>query len=144
MSSTASIARPAAIDRESITRLVHRFYDDVRADEVLGPTFEAVLGERWATHLPRMVEFWSTVMLGTRSFSGNVFGKHMAVPGVTPLHFRRWLALWLAHTGAAFDATTAGELQQVATGIARSLYRGYFGQTAGFDGIEAELDHGIH
>jgi hemoglobin len=142
MYSTQGIVRPAAIDRESITRLVHRFYDDVRADEVLGPTFEAVLGERWATHLPRMVEFWSTVMLGTRSFSGNVFGKHMVVPGVTPLHFRRWLALWLAHTGAAFDATTAAELQQVASGIARNLYRGYFGHAAGFDAIQSELDHG--
>jgi hemoglobin len=141
MNSAASNARPAAIDRESIARLVHRFYDDVRADEVLGPTFEAVLGERWPTHLPRMVEFWSTVMLGTRSFSGNVFGKHMAVPGVTPPHFRRWLALWHAHTAAAFDAATAGELQQVASGIARNLYRGYFGHAAGFDGIEAELAH---
>lgn len=141
MNDTASILRPTTLDRASIDRLVHDFYDDVRNDEVLRPTFEAVLGERWSTHLPRMVEFWSTLMLSTRSFSGNVFGTHMAVPGVTPLHFRRWLALWQAHTGAAFDATTTSELQQVARGIARNLYRGYFGQAASFDGIESELEH---
>ncbi|HEY8706416.1 MAG TPA: hypothetical protein VIM34_00290 [Burkholderiaceae bacterium] len=72
----------AAADRESITRLVHHFYDDVRADDLLRPTFDAVLGERWAT-----------------------------------------------------------QLQQVASGIARNLYRGYFGHPAGFEGIESELHH---
>ncbi len=144
MSHTSSLACPAALDRESITRLVHRFYDDVRADDVLGPTFDAVLGGRWAAHLPRMVEFWSTVMLGTRSFTGNVFGRHMAVDGVTPLHFRRWLALWTTHTTALFEAATAREMQQVASGIARNLYRGYLGSTAGFESIESELTDGRH
>lgn len=130
-----------AAERESISRLVHHFYDDVRADDLLRPTFDAVLGNRWATHLPRMVEFWSTVMLGSRSFTGNVFGKHMAVSGVTPLHFRRWLTLWIVNTDALFDTATATELQQVASGIARNLYRGYFGHLDGFDGLESELHH---
>jgi len=141
MSLSRLIHPQAAVDRESITRLVHQFYDDVRTDEVLSPTFDAVLGERWAMHLPRMVEFWSTVMLGSRSFTGNVFGKHMAVKGVTPQHFGRWLTLWIANTNALFDVDTATQMQQVASGIARNLYRGYFGPSAGFDAIESELRH---
>lgn len=131
----------SALNRESITKLVTRFYDDVRADRVLGPTFEVVLGGRWASHLPRMVEFWSTVTLGTRSFTGNVFARHMAVPGVTPLHFECWMRLWMLHTRTLFDRATARQLQAVATGIARNLYRGYFGDPTRFDPIASEMTH---
>ena len=137
MTAIASSPRCSRLDRESIALLVQRFYDRVRADEVLGPTFEAVLHDHWDAHLPRMVEFWSTVMLGTRSFSGNVFGKHMAVPGVGRAHFERWLGLWQSQTGAMFDAEIASQLQEVALGIARNLHRGYFGDAVPFEAPSA-------
>jgi len=66
---------------ESITQLVHGFYDDVRQDPLLGPVFEKALHGQWDAHLQRLVDFWSTVALGTRSFKGDVFGKHMALEG---------------------------------------------------------------
>jgi len=141
MSNVIDKPEPAELNRDSITRLVTRFYADVRADSVLGPTFEFVLGGRWASHLPRMVEFWSTVALGSRSFTGNVFARHMEVPGVTALHFERWMRLWTSHTQALFDRTTARRLQDVASSIARNLYRGYFGHPAGFDVIASEVAH---
>jgi len=142
MTNVIDTTRPAELNRDSITHLVTQFYNDVRADPLLGPTFEAVLGNRWASHLPRMVAFWSTVMLGSRSFSGNVFVKHMAVPGVTALHFERWLQLWALHTTTMFDGAQARHLQKVASDIARNLYRGYFGNAAGFDVIAPEMRHG--
>lgn len=37
---------------------------------------------------------------------------------------------------------TARRLQAVASDIARQLYRGCFGPTAGFEGIESEACHG--
>ncbi|MDP1649252.1 MAG: hypothetical protein Q8M01_13775 [Rubrivivax sp.] len=83
-----------------------------------------------------------SVVLGSRSFNGNVFASHMAVSGVTPKHFHRWLRLWALHTQALFDRATARRLQAVASGIARQLCRGYFGNTAGFEGIESEACHG--
>lgn len=133
MNSDPDSTMHSALNRDSITTLVTRFYDDVRTDSVLGPTFDAVLGGRWASHVPRMVEFWSTLTLGSRSFTGNVLAKHMAVSGVTPLHFEHWMRLWIVHTQALFDRATARQLQEVASGIARKLYRGYFGQPAGFE-----------
>ena len=142
MNSVIDQPRRAELHLDSITQLVTQFYDDVRADPLLGPTFETVLGSRWASHLPRMVEFWSTVMLGSRSFSGNVFAKHMAVPGVTARHFERWLHLWALHTQTMFDGPQARHMQKVASDIARNLYRGYFGNAAGFDVIALETRHG--
>lgn len=143
ITSTAS-THPSAIDRESITRLVYAFYEEVRADPLLGPSFDAVLAGRWAAHLPRMVEFWSTLVLSTRSFSGNVFGKHMALEGITPQHFERWLSLWFATTGRLFAAPSAGRLQQMALGIARNIHRGYFADDADFARITEGLHHARH
>lgn len=84
MHSATQTFRSVNLNRDSIIQPVTRFCRDVRADDMLGPTFEGVLAGRWDAHLPRMFEFWSTVMLGTRRFKGNVSAKHMAVPGVTP------------------------------------------------------------
>jgi len=112
---------------QSLTALAHHFYADVRADALLGPVFEAALHDRWEPHLARMVDFWSTVALGSKRFSGNVFSKHMALRGVTPAHFAAWVLLWGKHTERLFEPDVARELQTVAHGIARNLFQGYFG-----------------
>ena len=51
-------------------------------------------------------------MLGTRSFKGNVFGKHMAVAGVTPEHFTRWLTYWFLRTSELCRPRAAAVLQK--------------------------------
>jgi len=117
---------------ESITQLVHGFYGDVRKDPLLGPVFEQALHGRWEAHLQRLVDFWSTVALGTRSFKGDVFGKHMALQGVTPAHFAAWVGLWQQHTNGLFTPEVAHDLQVAAHGIARNLFRGYFGSDPAF------------
>ena len=124
--------RKAAPTVETITALVHGFYADVRQDPLLGPVFEQALHGRWDGHLQRLVDFWSTVALGTRSFRGDVFGKHMALEGVTPAHFAAWVALWQKHTQQLFAPDVARDLQVAAHGIARNLFRGYFGSDPGF------------
>lgn len=131
----SAVPKRTYLDRQAITELVQNFYGDVRADETVGPIFEAELRDRWDIHLPRMVEFWSTLMIGARSFSGNVYGKHMALDGVTPEHFQSWLRLWFTRTDSMFTAIPAGDLQEIATGIARNLFRGYFGLEADFDSV---------
>ena len=120
-------------DARAITRLVHGFYADVRADALLGPVFEQAIGAHWDAHLARMVDFWSTVALGARSYRGNVMDRHMRLQGVTPAHFAAWVRLWAGHTNRLFDPDTARHLQQVAHGIGRNLFRGYFGEGPRFE-----------
>lgn len=131
-----------APDAASITQLVHGFYADVRNDPLLGPVFEKALQGRWDAHLQRLVDFWSTVALGTRSFKGDVFGKHMALEGVTPAHFAAWVGLWQQHTGRIFAPDVARDLQVAAHGIARNLFRGYFGADPAF--VPPRGEHGQH
>ena len=139
MQGLTDIARP--VTRHRLEQLVHSFYADVRADELLGPVFDGAIGAHWDAHLERMVEFWSTVMLATRSFRGNVFGKHMALQGIEAEHFLRWITLWHEHTSRLFAPEAAQELQQTAHGIARNLFAGYFDRFPTFvmeDGVAVD------
>ena len=124
--------RQAEPSAQSLTALVHGFYADVRADALLGPVFDAALHNRWEPHLARMVDFWSTVALGSKTFRGNVFSKHMALSGVTPAHFAAWVRLWAEHTDARFPPAIAQQLQQTAHGVARNLLRVCLGQPPAF------------
>lgn len=136
-----------AVDRPALRRLVGAFYDDVQQDDLLGPVFAAAIPPAaWDDHLERMTDFWSTVMLGTRSFRGNVFQKHVAlaeVADVKPAHFLRWVSLWNANTSAMFPGPVADELQLTAQGIGRNLFYGFFQQFARFivvDGVAVDYE----
>ncbi|WP_051019120.1 group III truncated hemoglobin [Thauera sp. 63] len=122
----------AALTRDDLHRLVHAFYGDVRRDPLLAPVFDAAIGEHWDTHLGRMVEFWSTMMLDTRTFSGSVFTTHMQLKGVEPEHFARWMTLWHRHTAYGFEVTARERLREVAGMIGRSLFLGFFSRPAKF------------
>ena len=141
MPDTPAPAMHAVPTLESITQLVHGFYGDVRNDPLLGPVFEKALHGHWDAHLQRLVDFWSTVALGTRSFRGDVMGKHMVLEGVTPAHFAAWVRLWQLHTNRLFAPDVARDLQAAAHGMARNLFRGYFGSAPPF---AAPPPHGGH
>lgn len=115
------------LDRAAIARLVRRFYTDVRSDALLGPIFEPHLHAHWEAHLVRMTDFWCAAMKVQRGFRGNVYGKHMALAGVTPAHLGRWLWLWRRDSSACMDAAAAARLQYVAIGVARVMHLGWFG-----------------
>ena len=132
LAATQGLARAQTPDLQTITQLVHSFYGDVRQDPLLGPVFDKALQGKWNHHLQRLVDFWSTVALGTRSFKGDVLGKHMALEGVTPAHFAAWVGLWQLHTNRLLAPDVAHELQVAAHGVARNLFRGYFGEDPPF------------
>ncbi len=112
----------------SIATMVDNFYARVRADDLLSPVFDQHLAGRWHTHMPRMVAFWTKVLLGTGQFDGNVYGKHMALAGITPAHFVRWLGLFRLTVTELFAPDEAVEAITVAERIAGSLRYGFFGE----------------
>jgi hemoglobin len=88
----AEIAERTGITEAMIERLVHAFYDKVRADAVLGPVFDARIRD-WGPHLQQMCAFWSSVALMTGRYHGTPMVKHAPLP-VDAAHFDRWLALF--------------------------------------------------
>jgi hemoglobin len=115
------------ITRDSVRELVDQFYGKVGEDDLLGPVFYLALGRDWGPHLEKLTEFWSTIVLGTRSFQGNVYGTHMALADIEPEHFARWLALFEQTVNELFEPADAAEFITVAHRIASSLQIGFFG-----------------
>ncbi|SCY36357.1 hemoglobin [Nitrosospira sp. Nl5] len=84
---------PDLCTEEEISRLVHAFYARARKDPSLGPIFEAHVTD-WDAHFVQMINFWSMKLRGTSRFRGAPMPKHVALPGLTPELFERWLQLF--------------------------------------------------
>lgn len=83
------------LDEAMIHDVVHRFYATAREDPVIGPVFRAhVPDAQWHHHLARIETFWCSTLLGTRTYDGRPMPKHLAIPELSDVHFRRWLALF--------------------------------------------------
>ncbi len=102
-------------EREDIEKLVNRFYEKVQADPLLAPSFSNV---DWEKHLPLMHRFWSSMILGEYSYSGNPFKKHETLP-VAREHFARWISLFVSTVDESFKGRKAEEIKERAQNIAR-------------------------
>ncbi|WP_299364609.1 group III truncated hemoglobin [uncultured Paracoccus sp.] len=117
---TAELMARTGLDEALLTKLVHRFYEKVRADTVLGPIFAARI-EDWGPHLERMVRFWSSVALMTGRYHGAPVPKHADLP-VSWEHFERWLALFGETAHEVCPPEGAAHVIERAERIARSLH----------------------
>ena len=115
-----------AIDENLITALVHGFYAKVREDAEIGPIFNRAIGGSWDTHLARMCDFWSSVMLFTGRYKGNPMLAHMRLKTIRPQHFERWLALFRQTAAELCVPEVAALFTGKAESIARSLQLGIF------------------
>ncbi|MBN8968430.1 MAG: group III truncated hemoglobin [Rhizobiales bacterium] len=119
---TRAIRAETGIDEVMIDRVVRNFYGRVRADELLGPVFEARIAD-WEPHLQRMCAFWSSVALMTGVYHGQPMRKHLPLP-VDAEHFDRWLALFEATVQDICSPKAADHFVERARRIAESLELG--------------------
>jgi hemoglobin len=111
-------------DRRDVACLVNVFYDRVRDDELLGPIFDDVAHVDWATHLPRMYDFWESVLFGTATFKGTPLVVHRALAQHTPLTpeaLDRWIALFHTTVDDLFSGAIASQAKESAVRIAATM-----------------------
>ncbi len=77
------------------------FYATIARDVLLAPYFESL---DMTTHIPRIADFWSTLLFHSGRYTGNAFRPHLEMPGLRGEHFERWLAT----LEATLDASYAG------------------------------------
>jgi hemoglobin len=94
-------AFPNDLREEDLEPLLVAFYATVEADELLAPYFEPV---DIVAHIPRIADFWSTLLFHTGRYTGNAFRPHLEMPNLRADHFERWLAT----LDATLDASHAG------------------------------------
>jgi len=117
---TSALMEATGLDEKMLETLVHRFYERVRADELLGPIFEERV-ESWKPHLDRMVAFWSSVALMTGRYHGAPMPTHATLP-VSWEHFERWLELFRQTARETCPPKGAAHVIERAERIARSLH----------------------
>jgi hemoglobin len=86
---------PTSISEDLISAIVHDFYGRIRPDPLLGPIFNARIGEHWDLHLSALVDFWSSIALKTGRYSGRPHVVHQGLD-LVPEHFEHWLSMFEA------------------------------------------------
>ena len=109
---TATDALPDIETRADCERLVRAFYGTALEDPIIGFIFTDVARLDLEAHVPRITDFWETVLLGAQSFSGGAFRPHAELHAKVQLregHFDRWLRLWFGTVDDLFSGPTANQ-----------------------------------
>ncbi|WP_264212334.1 group III truncated hemoglobin [Leisingera thetidis] len=111
------------ISTAEIRRLVASFYARVRADAVLGPVFDAAVGD-WAAHEEKIAAFWRGAILREPGYDGNPMQMHLANADIRPEHFPVWLALFRDTAERELAPETARAIADLADRIGKGLSYG--------------------
>lgn len=117
--------KPDIEGRAEIERLVNAFYERVRVDELLGFIFDEVASVDWDAHLPKMYDFWETVLFRAGSYRGNPVVAHAKLAPLTAMgreQFDRWLELFRATVDDLFDGENADHIKNCAEDMANVIY----------------------
>jgi truncated hemoglobin YjbI len=107
-----------------IADLVDAFYARVRDDALLGPVFEQHVAD-WSRHLPKMIDFWSSALRGSKSYRGTPMPVHCALPGLSHSMFEHWLDLFFETARTQPNRAMAERAVELSQRIAQSLWYGY-------------------
>ncbi len=110
--------------REDIVLLVNSFYDMVKVEAVIGHIFNDVANVNWDHHLPVMYDFWESVLLDGRSYSGNPMMQHITLNKryrLSEEHFEVWLRLFNQTVDELFTGSKADEAKARAGQIAQLM-----------------------
>lgn len=94
------------------------FYARVARDELLAPYFAAV---DMSEHIPTIADFWSTLIFHSGRYQRNAFRPHLEMPGLTPVHFSRWMATLESTVDDRFAGPAAEAMKEYGHRVAYSM-----------------------
>jgi hemoglobin len=118
------MATPELCTDAEIADLVDAFYSRVRDDAFLGPVFEQHVAD-WSRHLPKMIDFWSSTLRGSKRYRGTPMPVHCALPALTKPMFEHWLDLFAETARTQPNRAMAERAVELSQRIAQSLWYGY-------------------
>ena len=98
-------------DKNDVDLVVDTFYSVVLKDEQLAPYFAHL---NFVEHLPKLVHFWSFVLLDETGYTTNVTDKHAGMK-LTKALFDRWVALFHETVDQLFEGEKAQLAKERAT-----------------------------
>jgi hemoglobin len=94
--------------KEDIVTFVDQFYGKVLKDQLLFPFFHHMDFER---HKPKMVHFWSFVLLDEAGYTTDVTKVHMNMR-IKKEHFDRWISLFNDTVDELYEGPNANKAKQ--------------------------------
>ncbi|MFC3559669.1 group III truncated hemoglobin [Pedobacter jamesrossensis] len=112
-------------NREDIILLVDTFYAKVQQNNKIGPIFNNIAKVDWSHHLPKMYDFWESILFGKAIYKGNPMLTHFALREKANLHqeeFNTWKALFFDTVDTLFAGENAEIIKQKAQSIADLMH----------------------
>lgn len=110
--------------KEDINRIVSIFYEQLLVDQIIGFFFTDIVQLDLDKHIPKIAAFWASVLLGDKSYQGNVFEKHRQLhlkAALTEDHFHRWLFILHSTIDKLYAGPVAEEMKLKAMMIAKKM-----------------------
>jgi len=105
--------------------LVDTFYKNVVLNQEIGPIFTDIARVDWAHHLPKMYDFWESILFGKATYKGNPMLTHFALNEQTPLQYEQfevWKNLFFQNVDDLFTGPNAELIKQKAQSIADLMH----------------------
>lgn len=94
--------------RGNVELLVTTFYDRVLKDDLIAPFFKHL---NFEAHLPKMIHFWTFVLLDEPGYTSDVTKAHMHMR-LKKEHFDRWIALFNETVDDLFEGENAKKAKE--------------------------------
>lgn len=107
-----------------VEKMVNTFYNKVRDNTILGYIFDDVAQVNWQHHLPKMYSFWSSILLGEKSYNGNPMSLHVDLSKETTMsevEFSEWVRVFSENVDSQFEGEKAEEAKIRGANIARLM-----------------------
>ena len=111
--------------RADIILLVDHFYSKVQGNQTIGPIFTQVANVDWSHHLPKMYDFWESILFGKAIYKGNPMLTHFALNEKAPLkteEFNTWKTIFYEVVDELFAGENAETIKQKAQSIADLMH----------------------
>jgi hemoglobin len=129
---------PDLTTRGAIDELVTSFYREVVFDDLLEPVFGEVAEVDWARHIPVLVDYWVSILLGTKGRGGSIMGVHRRLHGLAPIeraHCDRWYSLWVGCVDERWSGPVADRAKHHAASLMAGMAKHLFSFTWAADEV---------
>jgi len=110
--------------RKDVAFLVESFYKKLVDDSEIGFFFTEVIPVDFELHLPKMINFWETLLFGAQAYKGNPMIKHFKIDQLEKIedkHFAEWLRIWSETVRSLFFGEIADKAIDKATSISELM-----------------------
>ncbi len=109
---------PDIQSREDIQTLVDVFYSRAIKDDTIGYFFTDTMQLSLEEHLPRIYDFWESILFHKSLYKGNVMLKHIELNRLAKISDQQidhWLFLWEQSVDQLFQGEFAAEAKHRAS-----------------------------